>query len=185
MLCLSFPSPCLPPFWNILCIDLFYVQGNIFLTTISRNLRFRTVALLLTRSKSSILKELSLVIQLYRSRGFSIPDIHCDNEFACLANDLSPIQLNITTKDDHVGEVERSIRTIKERIRTTIHGLPFRRIPQLMLKELVFASVKWLNLFPAVDGISKTMSPYTIMTGRPGPDFQTLKIGRASCRERV
>ena len=167
-------------------------KATLSLLPFPRHLRFRTVALLLTRSKSSILAELLLVIKLYHNRGFSIPDIHCDNEFACLANDLSPIQLNITTKDDHVGEVERSIRTIKERVRTTIHGLPFRRLPKLLLRELVFASVKWLNIFPAVDGISKTMSPYTIMTGRPGPDFQTLKlefgtyeIGRASCRERV
>jgi hypothetical protein len=84
--------------------------------------------------------------------------------------------LNVVTADDHVGEVERSIRTIKERVRTLIHGLPFRRLPKLIIKEMVFAAVKLLNQFPADGGISDTMSPYTIMTGRPSLDFNTLKL---------
>ena len=99
-----------------LCVDIFYVQQIPFLTTISRQLRFRTVAHLLDRSRASLLKEVSTVLRFYHSRGFLIPDIHCDHEFDCIKNDILPCQLNITPKDDHVGEIERSIRTIKERV---------------------------------------------------------------------
>jgi len=79
-------------------------------------------------------------------------------------------------RDDHVGEVERSIRTIKERTRTTIHGLPFKRLPKLMIQELVHHAVKGLNQFPGQNGISDTLSPLTIMTGRANPDYNDLKL---------
>jgi hypothetical protein len=147
-----------------------------FFTTISRKIKFRTIAMLPDRSKSSILKQLNLVINLYHSRGFSIEDIHSDHEFECIRNDILPTQLNVVAADSHVGEIERSIRTIKERVRATIHGLPFRRYPRLMIRELVFAATKWLNQFSVEGGISDTMSPFTIMTGRPGIDYNKLQL---------
>jgi Reverse transcriptase (RNA-dependent DNA polymerase) len=147
-----------------------------FLTTISRKLRFRTVTPISDRSKKTISKGLGDIIRVYTARGFSVTNVHADNEFECIRYDILPCGLNIVTADDHVGEVERSIRTIKERVRTIIHGLPFRRLPKLIVKEMVFAAVKLLNQFPADGGISDTMSPYTIMTGKPSLDFNTLKL---------
>ena len=44
-----------------LCIDIFHVQKIPFFTTISRKLRFRTVAWIPDRTKSTLLHELSLV----------------------------------------------------------------------------------------------------------------------------
>jgi Reverse transcriptase (RNA-dependent DNA polymerase)/Zinc knuckle len=159
-----------------LCVDIFYVQKLMFLTTISRKVRFRTVTPIADRSKKTILKELGDIIRIYSVRGFTVTNIHGDNEFECVRYDILPCALNIVTADDHVGEIERSIRTIKERVRTLIHGLPFRRLPRLMVREMVFAAVKLLNQFPVSGGISDTMSPYTIMTGRPSIDFNALKL---------
>ena len=159
-----------------LCMDVFYVQKVAFFHTISRKIGFRTASVIADKSKRTLLHEARNVLSYYHSRGFTVPDIHVDHEFECLRYDLAPSQLNVTPADDHVGEVERSIRTIKERVRTTIHGLPFRRLPRLMIRELVFAATKSLNQFPATGGVSATMSPATIMTGRPGPDFAHLKL---------
>jgi hypothetical protein len=159
-----------------LCIDIFYVQKIAFFTTILRKIKFRTIAMLTDRSKSSILKQLNLVIKLYHSRGFSIEDIHSDHEFECIRNDILPTQLNVVATDTQVGEIECSIRTIKERVRATIHGLPFRCYPRLMIRELVFAATKWLNQFPIEGGISDIMSPFTIMTGHPAIDYNKLQL---------
>jgi hypothetical protein len=159
-----------------LCIDIFYVQKIAFFTTISRKIKFRTIAMLTDRTKSSILKQFNLVIKLYNSHGFSIEDIHSDHEFDCIRNDVLPTQLNVVAADAHVGDVARSIRTIKERVRSTIHGLPFRRLPKLMIRELVFAATKWLNQFPVEGGVSDTISPFTIMTGRPGLNYNKLQL---------
>jgi len=45
-----------------------------------------------------------------------------------------------------------------------------------MVWEIVFNSAKALNQFPAQNGISDTLSPLTILTGRPNPDYNDLKL---------
>jgi hypothetical protein len=45
-----------------------------------------------------------------------------------------------------------------------------------MMKAVVEGANKGLNLFPAKNGASKVLSPITIMTGRPRPDYNNLKI---------
>jgi hypothetical protein len=86
---------------------------------------------------------------MYNSRGFNISDLHANMEFECIQNNVLPSRLNVTAADNHVGEVELSIRTMKERARTTIHGLPFKRPPKLMIRALVYHAAKGLNQFPA------------------------------------
>lgn len=159
-----------------LCVDIFYVNKVKFFHTISRKIKFRTIAAIETRGKPTLLQEMQAVLKQYQSRGFSVVTIHCDNEFECLRNDVLPAQLNVMAPDDHQGDVERSIRTIKERVRSTIHGLPFRRFPKIMVKEIVKHAVKWLNVFPAKDGISDHLSPSNIVGGRLNPDFNKLKL---------
>ncbi len=68
-------------------------------------------------------------------------------EFECIQHDFLPITLNLTPRDAHVGEVERSIWTIKERVRADIHAMPFKRLPKLMIMELVHRAVMLLNFF--------------------------------------
>jgi hypothetical protein len=65
---------------------------------------------------------------------------------------------------------------MKERARTTIHGLPSKRLPKVMIQALVYHAAKGLNQFPAKNGISDTLSPLTIMTGRANPDYNDLKL---------
>ena len=54
------------------------------------------------------------VINLYKTRGFEVKQINGDNEFMCISNEVLPVKMNIVAADEHVGEVERSIRTIKD-----------------------------------------------------------------------
>jgi Reverse transcriptase (RNA-dependent DNA polymerase) len=159
-----------------LCVDFFFVQGQAFIHFISRKIQHRVVEPVANRSKSIIIKHINKVFSLYRSRGFTIVDLHCDNEFECIRNDILPVNLNVVAADSHVGEVERSIRTIKERNRSTVHGLPYKRLPKLMVREIVKHSVTCLNQLPADDGVSTALSPNTILTGRPNPDFNHLRL---------
>jgi len=171
------PAPILEHHHNVtLCMDIFYLQGLPFFCMISCEIQFRMVAPVTNCSKTTLLREAAAVLNLYQSREFSIPDIHADMEAKCIRNDVLPLQLDIPAADDHVGEVEHSVRTMKEHTRTTIHGLPFKHLPKLMVKELVFNSAKALNQFPAQNGISNTLSPLTILTGRPNPDYNDLKL---------
>jgi hypothetical protein len=120
--------------------------------------------------------ETKAIINLYETRGFKVTRVEGDQEFSCIEADILPTPLNIADADDHVPEVERSIRTIKERTRCLVQGLPFRRVPKAMMRAAVENAHKVLNQFPAKDGASDTLSPLTIMTGRPRPDYNDMRI---------
>jgi hypothetical protein len=100
-------------------------------------------------------------------RGFRITTFLMDGQFASIRGDLADlsITLNTVARGEHVPEIERHIRTMKERVRCVYATLPFTKIPNRMLVELVYFCVFWLNSFPAKDGISDTISPRTIVHG--------------------
>ena len=154
----------------------FFVQGQCFLHTISRKLQYRTVHPVDSRGAPNMQSHIERTIQLYHNRGFVVTTIIADKEFECIGPILNNIHLDPVPPEEHVGEVERSVRTIKERVRATAHGLPFTQLPRILIRELVIFSVNSLNQLPADDGLSEFMSPQVIMTGRNNMDYNNLKI---------
>ena len=71
--------------------------------------------------------------------------------------------MNTTAAKEHVPEVECKIRLMKERGRGILNTLPLKEMPRLMLTEQVYHVVLWLNAFPAMSGVSKTLSQHKIV----------------------
>jgi hypothetical protein len=171
------PAPIMEYHRNLtLCLDFFFVQGVAFFHTISRGIGFRTVSHVSDRNKKTIMRETTAAMHLYTTRGLRICDIHADNEFDCIREDIRPVSMNIIPADSHVGEIERSVRTIKERLRSCVHGLPFKRLPKLMITHMVADVTRCLNQFPWKNGVSDTMSPTSILTGAAIPDFNNMQL---------
>jgi hypothetical protein len=147
--------------------DIFFVNRIPFLATVSDNIKFTTSEHLKSRKIKFILSAVQHVQTLYHARGFRIQTLLMDGEFAPLKHDLSDmaITLNVTSANEHVPQIERQIRTIKERARATRHSLPFEYIPALMMIELVYFSTMWINAFPPKGGVSGNISPRGILTG--------------------
>jgi hypothetical protein len=76
----------------------------------------------------------------------------------------SHTQLNVTSADEHVPEIEWYICTVKERCRAIFNTLPFTKMSNVIVVHMVYFSVFWLNIFPVKDGLSTHISPQTIMT---------------------
>jgi len=116
-----------------------FVNTVPFLVTISRNLKFGTIEVLPNRKITSILKGIKKVKDIYAKRGFRVTLGMMDNEFEHLrANFVNlGLELNVVANDEHVPEVERYIRTIKERTRSVYNMLPYKRMPARMLVEMV------------------------------------------------
>jgi hypothetical protein len=76
---------------------------------------------------------------------------------------LPGITLNTTAAQEHVGEIKRIIRVIKERARGTISVLPYEILPKLMIIELMHFCVMWLNSFPVKSGMSEKNSPHKLV----------------------
>jgi hypothetical protein len=151
-----------------LCIDIMFVNRIPIFLSILRNIRFITAAVLENRKEKSIVKALQDMYGVYRKRGFRITNILGDSEFECtrgtVARELR-FELNICGEEEHVPDIERCIRTVKERVRSTYNVTPFDHFPPRMVIEMVFLTVFWLNAFPHQLGISQTLSPRTIVTG--------------------
>ena len=54
----------------------------------------------------------------------------------------------IYAANEHVGQIERGIRVVKERTRCTVHSIPYVYYTTLMIKSLVYRMVDMLNSFP-------------------------------------
>ena len=120
-------------------------------------------------ANKQLFKALDIAIRPYNKAGYRIKEIHCDQEFKHMMDQVSDemdIEMNHTTTGEHVHEAERHIRTLKERIRCTWHSLPFKAWPKTMIKEGAKLSTEQLNYFPAKGGISHYYSPSTIITGK-------------------
>ena len=91
-----------------------------------------------------------------------------DGEFEPMCGNLADlgISLNEAARDEHVGEVEHFMCTLKECMRASYNTLPFTNIPPCMVIKMANHAVYWLNSFPHQDGISETLSPHTIITGQ-------------------
>ena len=159
-----------------LCLDFFYVQRLPFVHAISRKIGYRQAVAIPDRAKETMLSFVNKSIFEYTKRGFEVVDIHADKELECLRESLGNVSLEICGPGEHVPEVERSIRTMKETMRATAHGLPYRRLPKLMIAELVAMATRCLNGFPKDDGVSEHMSPHSIITGCARMDYTKLPL---------
>jgi hypothetical protein len=87
-----------------------------------------------------------------------------DVEFEKLRTLLPHVALNTTAAREHVGEIERKIRVIKERARGTFNTLPYKKLSKMMKVELLHFCVMWMNSFPMKSGISEKWSPRELVS---------------------
>ena len=56
------------------------------------------------------------------------------------------------------------------------HGLPYRRLPKLMVTKLVAMATRCLNGFPKEDGVSEHLSPHSIVTRWACMDYNKIPL---------
>lgn len=164
----NIPPSIMETYRNVtLAADIMFINKICFFMTISRNIKFYTAEMITNQKMPTILHAIKQLKAIYMKRGFNITTILMDGQFEPLRTDLAGlnISLNSVSRDEHVPEIERAIRTVKERVRSVYNVLPFPRLPRRLLTELVYYAVFWLNSFPAADGISSTISPRSLITG--------------------
>jgi hypothetical protein len=153
-----------------LCADLMYVNGILFLLTILRKLKFGIIEALPNRLEATLIAGLVSTVRVYKQRGFSVSLGLTDGEFNMpgIRESLAGegVALDSTGRDEHVGDIERYVRTVKERMRATYNTLPFTHMPPHLVIEMAKQAIFCLHSFPRVDGVSDHMSPREIMTGQ-------------------
>jgi hypothetical protein len=149
-------------------VDVMFVEGDTYLVSVSKPLGLTQVNHVNTRSLSHIRPALLAQINSYMSNKFVISTLLTDSEGAVKAmkSELNAmgIEVNSAGAGQHVPVIENKIRQIKERIRAVLNTLPFT-LPASMLKNLVFYSVKCLNMMPCRTRMDM-VSPREAFTGR-------------------
>ena len=83
-----------------------------------------------------------------------------DGEFEKLKDQLSDqLEINTTAKNEHVCEIERKIKHVKERCRSIKADMPFKILLNAVVKALVIHAVMWMNAWPDKQGITQEYSP--------------------------
>ncbi len=150
----------------VLTANVMFVNGKAFLTTLSQKLRLATVEQLPSRTATQLSNSLIKIVKLYAHTGFIVRVIMMDQEFDKVEEACDMVEINTTAAREHVGEIKRFIRTIKERSCTLVSDLPYNILPHQITIHLVYFAVLWLNSLPAATRVSKKYSPREIVLGR-------------------
>lgn len=152
----------------VVAADLMYINGITFFITISRNIKFGTIEMVRSKSTKVIMKSIIQINNAYSGRGFNITHLLMDGEFESIRGELATLKITLNTvgRGEHVPDIERYIRTVKERCRCMFHSLPFDMVPKKLIMEMAYSAVFWLNAFPTADGITNQYSPRAIIIGQ-------------------
>ena len=117
-------------------------------------------------SHGTVSESIKNVISIYTQRGFKVKHALIDIEFVRLRTKILNIGIhaNFATRNEHVPEIKRQHRVIKERTCACRSTLPFEVVPKLLLVEMANNCGLWINMFSAKVGIPN-VSPRTLMTG--------------------
>jgi hypothetical protein len=146
-----------------LAVDVMFVNKVPFLVSVARGLNLVTAEFTPSRTAKQLAAGVTRMMDLYSRGGFQVGTVLMDNKFEKLRNLMPILAINTTAVKEHVPEVERKIRLINERGRVILNTLPFKRMPRLMLIELIYHVVLWLNAFQAKSVVSETLSPRKIV----------------------
>jgi hypothetical protein len=147
-----------------LVADVMFVNELPFLVTSSWGISLVTIKHLPSQTAKCLVHTLEQVFRIYGLAGFVVQTTMMDMEFGKLKNLLAHVALNTTAAREHVGKIKQKIRVIKERARETINTLPYKKLPRLMVIELLHFCMIWMNSFPVRSGISDNWSPRELVS---------------------
>jgi hypothetical protein len=98
--------------------------------------------MLQNQKSATILAAIKQIKSIYMKRGFKLDHMLMDGQFEPLRAELADlsITLNTVSNDVHVPEIERNIRTTKERACCVYNTLPIDKMPTRMIIEMIYYS---------------------------------------------
>jgi hypothetical protein len=146
-----------------LVADVMFVCSLRFLISLSRRLRFVTLEFMPKRTAGELCNGLKYILKFYNRAGFVIQTCIMDNEFEPLKKKLlGNVVINTTALGEHVCKIERKIRHVKNRARCLKSTLPYKLLPNNIIKALLYQVVLWISLRTKL-GISELFSPRELL----------------------
>ena len=167
------PSSTPPPetIGHTLHADIVFVRGAHnrkvpFLVTVESRTSYIVVAKMPSKTKEAVTTAIRNIVHKYASYQHTVRIIRSDREavFTAAESDINAlgVQLHRSSPDRHEKRCERTVRTIRERMRATLGGLPYH-LPGRLYANLLFHVCTSINLLPNVR--TQSVSPRELVTG--------------------
>ena len=131
---------------------------QMFLVTVSKHIKYISIDPIKERSRYQVFISLDKVFKTYNKADFRIHTVYADPEFGFMQDSVANLDvdmviddarnsaddpnINVAIAQEHVPEVERMIRVIKERYRSLWHRMPYKAMPIVMIQEAAVTIVK-------------------------------------------
>ena len=96
---------------------------------------------------------------MYYRRGLCVEMVQGDLKFKPLERLLQELPqvpgLDLASKEEHVGNIERNTRYLKEKCRQLHHTLPFLQLPRVIIVRMMQVCTMTLNMFLRRGGSSQ------------------------------
>ena len=152
-----------------LSADVLFVNKVPFLATISKHIHYGTIESLPNLKVTTLEDALDRAMRGYSTRGFHIKTINVDMQFKAIDDRNSlPVRINVCSRDEHVPEIERFIRVMKERARcyfAMLRRVEIYTVPKQIIIQLMRTVVFYVNAFVWRKGVSQFLPPVTIVEG--------------------
>ena len=116
-----------------LYIDIMYVNGMPFLTTISKNIKYCTAMWAPDCTAPTIASLVESILKLYEQASFQVTEVCTDHKFKPVRQVLQgngwSFMTNLGNAQEHVPEAECNNCIPKENIHATYHGIPYKMLP--------------------------------------------------------
>ena len=113
--------------------DVMFVSGIPFLVTFSRNIKFWTAEFIPKRTARLLAKSHKKVLLIYSRGGYIVKLSLMFKDFNSVKEHLPFLEVNKTAAREHVSEIERELRQVKERMICTSSEFLFQFIPTIIL----------------------------------------------------
>ena len=90
-----------------------------------------------SRGKKVFINTPTQVVNLYKCFGFHIYTCYADGEVSHLQNQVEGVYMDTSGNNKHVGDIQRVIRVIKERVRAIRSSIPCTRVPRRVIIKLI------------------------------------------------
>ena len=135
-----------------LYIDLMYVNGIPFLTTISKNIEYFTAMWVADCTAHTIASLVESILKLYQRASFQVIEVCTDCKFKPVLhiqhNNGWLFMTNLANAQEHLPEAEPNNCILKEYIHATYHGIPYKMLPHTVICYMVIETAAKLNYFP-------------------------------------
>ena len=116
-----------------LYIDIMYINGMPFLTTISKNIKYCTTMWVVDHTAPTITYLVESVLKLYQQAVFQVMEVCTNHEFKPVLQVLQDngwsFMTNLSNAQEHVPEAKHNNCILKECIFTTYHGISYKMLP--------------------------------------------------------